>query len=207
MEKNLYDRVAAFYDRMALAVLGKSYQKSKGAFLNEILPGSTVLYIGGGSGVNLPVISEKAGVTGKVFFVEASEKMLERAKKQKRIEKCGNLVFLHQTEFSKLPEVVFDVVVTQYFLDVLSDPQINGLFKEMERRSHAHSKWLLVDFFDLPERRWLQFLMISFFRMVTRHPRKDLPDYGRFFSRFNWLKKKEQHFKRGWIKAEVFQKK
>lgn len=206
MEKNLYDSVVTFYDRMAMAVLGEGYQKSKWIFLEEIMAGDCVLYIGGGSGENLSAVLQKVGSRGRVFYVEASQKMLDRAKKRMGLEGGANLFFLHQAEFSELPLLRFDFVITQYFLDVLSDPQINDLFEELGKRTRTKSKWLLVDFYNNAKRRGMQFLMITFFRFMTKHPRRDLPDYDHFFKEYRWQKQKEKGFKNGWIKAVVFKK-
>jgi len=206
MEKNRYDKVVFFYDQLAGFVLGKEYLRSKCAFLESIQPGELVLYIGGGSGENLALIQQRVGENGKVLFVEASQKMIEKAKRRQDHQYSNNVEFLHLSAFNQLPNCEFDFVITQYFLDILSDQEIDYLFEEVGKRAHVGSKWLLVDFFDRKRRRWLQFLMVMFFKLFTKNPRRDLPEYHRFFAMHGWELQEEKMFKRNWIKSIVFRK-
>ncbi|AGA77013.1 class I SAM-dependent methyltransferase [Echinicola vietnamensis] len=206
MKKNLYDKVAFFYDQLAMVVLGKTHRESKFTFLEYVMAGDRVLYIGGGTGENLSLLAEKVGAEGKVFFVEASQKMMSKAKGQLTAAQLDRVVFLHQTDFDLLPAQQFDWVITQYLLDVLGDRQIDGLFKAINDRIKPSARWILVDFFDRPSMRWLQWMMIWFFRLVTANPRKNLPRYHQFFQKHGWQQMEEMVFKAGWIKAVVLQK-
>lgn len=206
MKKNLYDKVVFFYDQLALAVLGHDYRQSKYALLDTVKHGDQVLYIGGGSGENLPLLVKTIGEEGCIYFVEGSNKMLQKAKRRLSADQKRQVIFLHQTDFNMLPKQCFDVVITQYLLDILPDKGINALFEEVHKRTGSTSKWLLVDFFDQKSRRWLQWGMILFFRLTTGNPRKDLPEYSVFFRKYGWKPEQERPFKGGWIKAMVFRK-
>ncbi|GGF35810.1 class I SAM-dependent methyltransferase [Echinicola rosea] len=206
MKKNLYDKVAFFYDRLAMAVLGKAHRESKYAFLEMVETGEVVLYIGGGTGDNLPMLANRVGHQGKIFFVEASQKMMQKAKNQLTPNQVDRVFFLHQTDFDLLPSQQFDWVITQYLLDVLDDRQIDSLFKAINKRIKPSARWILVDFFDRPSMRWLQWMMIWFFRFVTANPRKNLPRYHQFFQKHGWQQLEEKVYKAGWMKAVVFRK-
>ncbi|AWW30432.1 hypothetical protein DN752_10030 [Echinicola strongylocentroti] len=206
MKKNLYDKVAFFYDRLAMAVLGKAHRESKYAFLDMVETGEQVLYIGGGTGDNLPMLANRVGHQGKIFFVEASQKMMQKAKNQLTPNQVDRVVFLHQTDFSRLPTQHFDWVITQYLLDILSDEEIDGLFLAINQRTKSSAHWILVDFFDQSSMQWLQWLMIHFFRLITDNPRNDLPAYYQFFKKHGWTLREEEKYKGGWIKAVCFRK-
>ncbi|QDH78114.1 methyltransferase domain-containing protein [Echinicola soli] len=206
MKKNLYDKVVFFYDRLAMTVLGTAHKESKYAFLDRVSEGDQVLCIGGGTGENLPVLANKVGRLGKVYFVEASQKMMGSAKSQLTADLLDRVVFLHQTDFSVLPNQLFDWIITQYLLDILSDKEIDSLFLAIKQREKPSAHWILVDFFDQPAKRWLQWIMIRFFRLTTGNPRNDLPKYHQFFEKHGWKLREEENFKGGWIKAACFKK-
>src|SRR5690606_13024645 len=126
MKGDSYDPIAPYYDFLSL-VLGKSYRNSKSAFLENLDIGNQVLYIGGGTGGNLAEISDRIGETGKVYFMEASAKMIEKAKNKLPPTLKSRIIFLHESDFATIPLETFDVVLTQYFLDILPDSNIHKL--------------------------------------------------------------------------------
>ena len=73
-----------------------------------ILPGSTVLDIGTGTGVFLPFIRERI-VDGAVYALDVAEKMLSKSKNKAH----GNHVFYVQADILNAPFVsdVFDIIV------------------------------------------------------------------------------------------------
>ena len=75
-----YRFLAPIYDYLASLVLGKAFHESKWTFLEIIQPGDTVWVIGGGTGAILPEILKRCGKNGKIIYMEASNKMLEKAK-------------------------------------------------------------------------------------------------------------------------------
>jgi len=205
MKGDSYDPIAPYYDFLSL-VLGKSYRNSKSAFLENLDIGNQVLYIGGGTGGNLAEISDRIGETGKVYFMEASAKMIEKAKNKLPPTLKSRIIFLHESDFATIPLETFDVVLTQYFLDILPDSNIHKLFKEIGRRTHDHSRWIFVDFFEVRGKRWLIQLMIHFFRVFTGNPRKDLPDYGYYFENYGWGIHERKSFDHRFIQAWLLKK-
>ncbi|WP_215224218.1 class I SAM-dependent methyltransferase [Echinicola shivajiensis] len=201
MEKNLYDRVVFFYDDLASLVLGKGHLESKRAFLDRITKGNNVLYIGGGTGTNLPEILEQVGEEGKVFFVEASQKMIDKAKKGVPDSLRGRVLFLKEDDFMKMPNHQFEIIITQFLLDLLTESDLEVLFDEVDKRCKRETKWIFTDFLDHPNRKILQYIMIWFFRLVTKNPRKDLPNYSKYFENYGWGIKSKMSFKKDWIQA------
>lgn len=187
-------------------VLGKSYHSSPYMFLDSIQRGHKVLVLGGGTGRNLPEILDQTGISGKVYYFESSMSMMTRARKRLSSAQRAQVEFILAKDFQRIPPMQADVVITQYFLDVLEDNDIKMLFQQIRSRTKMSCQWLFVDFF--PERkkiRWTQ-LMISVFRVMTGLRRKDLPDYDLYFHHFGWVKQKETILKGGWIKARVYQR-
>ncbi|WP_339903065.1 class I SAM-dependent methyltransferase [uncultured Cyclobacterium sp.] len=201
---NAYNFVAPFYDALATLVLGPRFHGSKWAFLDIILPGDTVLVVGGGTGANLPDILKRCGKKGKVIYMEASEKMLEKAKKRIPSDQQDRVEFIFRADF-KLPEKYnFDIIVTQFLLDVLIDQDITALFEEVNQKVTSDSKWLFLDFFPVRDKKFLIRLMITSFGFLTQHPRKELPDYEGFFTKGGWVAAKEMSFEKGFYQAKVY---
>jgi hypothetical protein len=205
LESKTYNHIAFIYERISL-LLGPSYRNSKNAFLGNIKGGDKVLYMAGGTGVNLAEILERVGKTGRVIYVEASSQMIELAKKRIPPNLDSQIQYLHQSDFGQLPMEKYDFVLTQYFLDILPDKEISRLFEALELRTERNSKWIFVDFFEVKGKRWLLGLMISFFQIFTGNPRKDLPKYSRHFSFYGWKITQEQTFDRGFIQAWQLEK-
>lgn len=195
-----YDPLAPYYDFLS-NILGKAYKDSKLLFLDRLKNGDQVLYIGGGTGANLPRILERIGRTGKVYYMEASSQMIEKARKRVKPEQLFRIVFLHQSDFSKIPIETYDVVLTQFFLDILPDDEIKELFQELDKRLSPNTRWIFVDFFPVSGRKWLIKIMIWFFRLSTGNPRKDLPDYARYFGYYGWEVEEKKSLSGGFMQA------
>ena len=200
MNRNTYDALAPYYDFLSL-LLGKSYRDSKLLYLDQLKEGDQVLYLGGGTGANLASILEGIGRTGKIYYIEASAQMIGKAKKRITPEQLSSIVFLHQSEFSKIPKHAYDVVLTQFFLDILPEEEIEKLLRELDRRTNSDTRWIFLDFFPVAEKKWLIKTMIWFFRLSTGNPRKDLPAYAYYFGYYGWEVEEKKSLKSGFIQA------
>ena len=202
MKADPYDPIASYYDFLSQA-LGKPYRESKTLFLEMLEEGDKVLYLGGGTGRNLPVILERIGESGKIIYIEAASRMIEQAEKSIPLNPGSRVIFLHQSDFSAIPLESFDVVITQYLLDILPDEDIDQLFQQITKRTDKRSRWVFVDFFEVSGKRWLVKLMIRFFRFFTGNPRKDLPNYEDYFIKNGWQiydrKSLDKGFIQGWL--------
>ena len=132
--------------------------------------------------------------------------MIEKAKKRVTPEQRSSIVFLHQSEFSKIPEQTYDVVLTQFFMDILPEEEIEELLRELDRRTNSDTRWIFLDFFPVAEKKWLIKIMIWFFRLSTGNPRKDLPDYARYFRKYRWEIKEKKMLQKGFIQAWVLKR-
>ncbi len=206
MDYNQYDYIARIYDPLAKLVLGKAYSESKHQYLEQIKEGDKVLYLGGGTGGNLAEMANRVGTSGSVCFVEASKVMMDLAWKKVPPEIRDRVVWMYENDFEWLPKEKFDVVVTQYFLDILPDKEIQNLFQEIEERTKDSSLWIFSDLFETREKKRLLSLMIGFFNWVSNNPRKSLPDYFQYFESSGWEVKSQSEFEDGWIKCILFSK-
>ena len=203
---NAYDRIAWIYDPLSRWFLGKKYTQSKYTYLERIQRGSKVLILGGGTGENLPEIVQRIGELGTVYFMEASSAMIHRAKRRFRPVLPTNIKFIHSADFSQLSNIKPDFILTHYFLDVLSDEQLEVLFDTLTGNTEKDTEWTFVDFFAVKKKRRLIRNLIGLFRMVVDHPRSDLPDYACFFNRWGWKEREACSFMEGFIQAKVYRR-
>ncbi len=121
---NGFDAVAGIYDGLARLVYGKSLHAAQAQFLPVIPSDAKVLIIGGGTGWLLhELLLLNTGC--QVWYVEASAKMIVAA--QKKIGNDARVHFIHGTEAAIPEEVVFDVVITNFFLTCLHSPPLYKL--------------------------------------------------------------------------------
>lgn len=203
---NTYNRIAWIYDPISRWLLGKHYTLSKFCYLDRVGRGKRVLILGGGTGENLREIVDRIGEQGSVYYVEASKSMIRMAKNRFQGKIPTNIKFVHSTDFSQFSHIQPDVILTQYFLDVLSDAELEELFEGLNETTATDTEWIFTDFYAVPKKRWLIKAMIRLFRIVVGHPRKDLPDYAYFFERWGLKEKEACSFMDGFIQAKVYKK-
>ena len=107
MTKEYFNQLAAAWDEVATEKdLAKLEQLARRL---DIKPGATVLDVGTGTGVFIPLLLKKIGGTGRLVCLDFAEEMLHRAR-AKGFE--GNISYLcTNIENSRLADKSFDAVV------------------------------------------------------------------------------------------------
>lgn len=80
----LYDRIAPAYNITAWVFrpLGARRLQEQAVDLLDLEPGDTVVDLGCGTGVNLPILAHRVGEQGKVVGIDLSSGMLDRARRR-----------------------------------------------------------------------------------------------------------------------------
>lgn len=203
MALNQFDWIAPVYDRLARLVFGHRLTHAQEVYLPEILPGSSVLILGGGTGKLIRALLE-VQPDCRVTFVEASEAMLLRAKKWN--QGSPNIEYVHGTEHSILPGASYDVVITPFYLDMFREDQLSGLVKLIGRSTRVPGKWLVTDFYSPGTigQRWLLRIMYLFFRVTTGIDASSLPDWKAPLRTEGWVERKR--VRDGFIESAVFER-
>ncbi|MBD3628407.1 class I SAM-dependent methyltransferase [Cyclobacterium sp.] len=199
-----YRLLAPFYESLSRLLLGNQFQASKTAFLHTIEKGDQVLVVGGGAGANMPELLRRCGEKGKVVYMEASASMMRQCRKGLDRDLLRQVVFIHASAFDALPDLKFDVVITQYFLDVLPDEQIDRLFGALQSKVGKHTRWIFADFYPLSSKMVQLKAMINTFRLLTRHARKDLPEYEGYFYKWGWQEMESMIYCQGFYQARIY---
>lgn len=113
-----YDRWAPIYDLVFGGVFSKGRQAAIQA-TNKI--GGRVLEVGVGTGISLPLYGQNV----RIFGTDISEAMLEKAKKRVSEQGLKNVEGLAVMDAEKLefPDNSFDVVMAQYVLSAVPNPE------------------------------------------------------------------------------------
>lgn len=176
---NTFDRIAPFYDSLQQFVFGNALFESQIASIKSIDKGSNVLMIAGGTGKVLEALVA-ANENCHVWYLEASSAMIARSK-QRLGQRASRVVFIHGTEESIPADVVFDVVMTGFFLDLLPEEKIAALAGKVSPRLAENGRWLITDF--VRGGKWWQDLLLwtmyRFFVLTCGIEMRKLPAWER----------------------------
>ncbi len=201
-----FDRVAAFYDPLARLVFGSSLQRAQLWLLPFIPDDATILIIGGGSGWLLQQVLIQTSPK-HILYVEASEKMLQKARQQTSAPSI--VTFRHGTEASLQPDEQFDVIITPFILDLYPEPRLTQLMHRLHAALRPKGLWLFADFWPAEQKppMWQKLLaksMYLFFGLLSNVQARHLPNYSLYFDDLGLQEKDSASFYGGFVQAKVF---
>jgi tRNA (cmo5U34)-methyltransferase len=173
---NGFNLVAPVYDRLAKMIFGRSIRDAQICLLNKIPPGSDVLILGGGTGWILEAMNRE-NVDCTIWYVEASSEMITRAKK--RSLGHNRTYFIHGTESDLPAGKQFDVVITNFFLDLFTSEKLHHVVAAITKCLKPGALWIATDF-TKPKSFWQGMLlstMYLFFRATSGIEAETLPEW------------------------------
>lgn len=202
---NGFNWIAGHYDKLANLVFGDHLDQSQRFYLEELPADARVLMIGGGSGKTLRTLLElRPRCT--VSFVEASSTMIRIARQQIAKEDHVRVNFIHGAEIAFGEDRDFDVVITNFFLDVFTDHHLEALCRDISRSLDSGGLWLAADF--VRGRHWwqrvLMWTMYRFFVVTCRIQARRLPDWEKHLTGAGLKQLRFRLFADGFIKSIVF---
>jgi ubiquinone/menaquinone biosynthesis C-methylase UbiE len=202
---NDYDFIARFYDQLARLAFGDQIFNSQRRFLSNVPDGSAVLILGGGTGL---IVNElmKLKPNCRVTFIDASAKMISIARTN-NYSSSLNIVFVHGTE-DDIPEGRYDVVITNFFLDLFSPNNLDIVLQKIKARLTSNAIWLVTDF-QKPKTLWQKFVlafMYRFFALVTRLKNQELPFLFKQIEKNGFKEIETAEFASGFIKTAVLKR-
>lgn len=180
-----FDLIAPLYDTLSRVVFGRSLERAQLVFLPEIPLNASILLVGGGTGFLLAEVLTHCQPS-RVLFLEASAKMLTRARR--RVQQhplVGRVEFRHGTEVSLPSGEVFGVVIVPFVLDLFPAATLrSNLLPPLLRATAPGGRWLVTDFIHSPSPRHRLILktMYRFFRLVSGVEARQLPDWPRLLA-------------------------
>lgn len=174
-----FDWIAPYYDSIARLVFGSSIRRCQLQYLDRIPMASKVLILGGGTGWILTELL-KINPTCKVWYVEASGKMLEKAMTTTKAPPTAQVFFIHGTEkdLGKIADVRFDAVITNFYFDLFTPTVLKSALDHITHSLNLGAKMLVSEF--VQEKRWqrmLLFVMYRFFKWTCAVEASKLPGW------------------------------
>lgn len=201
-----FDWIAPFYDSIARLVFGESIRRCQLEYLDKIPPAANVLILGGGTGW---IVEElfKLNPTCRVWYVEASIRMLEKARKTNEAKSPYQLVFLHGTErnLREIAEVPFDAVITNFYFDLFTTTSLSSVLESITCSINPGSKLLVSEFVEeVWWQRMLLFVMYRFFRWSASIEAARLPQWETELKRHGFAEGAAKTFYGGFIKSALY---
>lgn len=199
-----YDLIAPFYDDLAGLVFGKPLFDAQTFFFPEIPDQGNVLILGGGSGWILPILF-KYKPQVKICYIDLSEKMIDRAKKNDPAKKID---FIVGTEGDIPEHYQFDTVILNFYVDGFPAEVLSSKLEWIYSHASENAIWLVTDFIETNQRmhRFVLWLTHIFFGLLIQHPNKHLVQWWKVFERSGFKISKEHTWSNGLIKSRVYLK-
>jgi tRNA (cmo5U34)-methyltransferase len=202
---NGFDRIALVYDLLARLVFGRSIINSQKFFLNKIEDHHNVLILGGGSGwllAELLTIKPEC----KVWYIEASEKMIDLS--QKKVDSKSSIHFIHGTEADIPSSIKYDVVISNFYLDLFTDEQLTDVTHKIISSLSPGSQWIATDFVERNKgwQKLLLKLMYYFFRIICHIGSRKLPQWNKAILASGIKKIESRLFYDGFIETALYQR-
>jgi len=202
---NDFNFVAPFYDFLAKTIFGKTIQTAQTHFLNRIPKDANILILGGGSGW---ILKEIFAIRNEcqIHYVETSKKMIALSKKRLSKVQLEKVIFMH--ELDRTSNQIFDVIITNFFLDVFEKKEIENMIKLLRGLLSEDGIWLFTDFKNrnIWWQKILLKLMFTFFRLFANLESKQLYDFDELFDACGMTSLKSKSFFHKMIVSHVYRK-
>ncbi|MDQ3535472.1 MAG: class I SAM-dependent methyltransferase [Bacteroidota bacterium] len=212
MKSNDFDSIASFYDILVRIVFQKSLFNSQLTYLKNIPSQAKVLIIGGGSGwIINEILKVKPDV--EIIYIELSKKMLNISKSKIPESYHKKIIFIHgdETDIDNIQE--YDVLITNFFLDVFSEIRLLKIVKLLQEKLQKKGLWILTDFVNPPKfsiKHIFQILLIKimyiFFRLICRLEGDKLLDHKKIIQKAGLQLTDTKKFFYNMIEANLFLK-
>ena len=198
--------MAFIYDSLAGMVFGKSIQKAQSVWLDSIPDNGKVLILGGGTGFILEEL-DRLELPLKVTYIEPSSAMMSRARKRLPF-KLIEVDFIQDTHRAAFGMDRFDVVMTNFFLDVFTQDELGKVVQQISSLVDKDGVWLLTDFVKTGI--WWQNalikLMYLFFKVTAGLEGNRLLNFEAYLSEEGYRVVKQKYFYYGMIRSDVYKR-
>lgn len=210
-----FNRVAPYFERLEKVVFNKQMQNCRTAFLTRLPPVKKIALVGEGNGQFLLELIQHTDCE-QIHYIDSSQTMLELARKRVRkfSEDASRRVkfYLCDLTVEEMPDQNYDLVVTNFFLDVFDKQLLNETVTKIAESCKTKAVWLYADFqisggiFQRVRAfTWIK-IMYMFFRFVAQIQTLSLIDPSEIFDRHEFRLKELMEFDRGLMRAELRQR-
>jgi len=196
-----FDFISKYYDTLNKLVFGSLIHKAKTSLFGNVVDGSKILFVGGGSGLSLvELLNNKPNL--KIDFVDASPKMIAMAKT--RIKEHANVDF-HQVEIELFEGTSYDYIITEFFFDLFDENQVKQILDRLIKKLNRKGVWIDTDF-RKPQNfrtKLILKLMYLFFKITSNLKTNELVATQHLFVSRGFKIKKEVKFSSNFISSRL----
>ncbi len=204
-----FGRLARAYRWMEYFSFGPYLQRCRKLRLDEAALHHRALVYGDGDGRFLAGLIRRAPAI-RAAAVDASAAMLRQA--ARTLPDGSHVRLVHADalacEPAQFPEVPFDLVVSHFFLDCFTEPEVELLLSRLQNALCDDATWIISDF-AIPERapaKQIALLIVRglyvAFGLLTGLTTRRLPDHGRLMQKAGWQLEDRQELLCGLLASE-----
>lgn len=207
-----FDPIARPYRWLEYLTLGHALQRCRTHLLPLLLDSKQALILGDGDGrFTAALLATNPSI--QVVAVDTSAAMLQLLRHRCKAANTANRLETHQTSalaFEAAPEKTYDLVVTHFFLDCLTQPDLETLIARTTKHLRPGSLWLVSDFrippgpMRLPAKALVRSLYFAF-RLLTGLRTTQLPDHATPLTQAGLTRIAHHFFLAGILTTELWQ--
>ncbi|MEN7548948.1 class I SAM-dependent methyltransferase [Rapidithrix thailandica] len=210
---NNFNWIAPFYDHLTRWVFRGWVQKSQCWFLSLIPEQAHVLILGGGAGWIANAVLQQTKAK-KITYIEASERMISLTRQKIKPGDAKKIIYIHGTEKDIPPQAVYDVIITNFYLDLFPEAYLNKVVQLLADSVRGGGYWFYTDF-NIGHRKWwgrtgqriTVWGMYLFFKWTSGIEGNRLFHYGELIEKAGFARNWKADFLSGFILSEVCVKK
>ena len=209
-----FDAVAPWYRTLETIAFGNALQRARVACLDEIGTPRRGLVVGEGNGRFLTALLQQQPLI-RIDCVDTSQRMLDLARRkisETNPNQIDRVALLQRDIASWSPNDRYDLIVTHFFLDCFGTKEVGNIVAKLAQAAAPKAVWLLADF-RIPNgglacayaQAWL-FVMYAFFRGVAGIAARELVDPSPFLRVEGFTLDRQNLFRHGMLKSELWRK-
>lgn len=201
-----FNAIAPYYDLLAALIFGNQLVSIQQSSLKYFHSHQRVMIIGGGTGRAFKGFEHRCR---SILYLEPSEKMIFQAQKNLN----NSLVTFKRGKIEEVqPTESFDLVITNFVMDVFNKKELEQFIGEVEMRMAPDGLWIVSDFALNKRQGYYYFkkqlikLMYGFFSVVSNLNNNTLYDYRNILSGRGYREIEYHEIYGGFIFSSVFRK-
>jgi SAM-dependent methyltransferase len=208
-----FDRIAGRYRWMEYVAFGRSLQRCREHFLPQLADRHSALVLGDGDGRFLArLLARNTRVHADAVDTSAAMLLLLRARCDAADGDAGTRLRTHWTSaLAFAPSCSYDLVVSHFFLDCLTDSELNQLCARLAPHVEPGALWLASDFripegaMHWPARAIVRLLYLAF-RTLTGLRATELPDHAAALRSVGFEQIAQHHSLCGLLTSELWRR-
>jgi len=211
MKKSCFDKLAPWYHFLETISFGNQLQQCRISQLAELSAVKNVLILGDGNGRFLESLL-KSTDNSEIESIDISRNMIELANTRiTSLPNSSKVIFIHSDVFDwDFPKFKYDLVVTNFFLDCFTYPELTNLIEKVSLSLKPEGKLIYGDF-NVPNSfckktltSLLLFGMYLFFRIFTRISANSLHDPTSLLIENKFILKNEKYYLWSFLKSQLW---